>query len=403
MSYSRLAINNYSDSVSMLHPVPKVTKSPSTDTLKRDISSTSRQYRIVSTSRKSSDQDSPSPVSVRRDSQGNLKYIRPMVKLDSLSKKDLNTASLLEKPIGLGSNSILPGNSHKKTVNEAKVVFDFKIKPHEAQNEDKTPWREFKSGGVGSTDLNTALSLLKNKETNKMVSRESPLRQDDQYNLGSARLKKKTSLMKRIHIKTEGVETNSSLSPSDQFVTIVHESNKATIDAKQSDKRGDTVLAHEYSPARQPQVKEADSPLLPKMKTSFMQRIGKESPVLPKNLTISMKRLDQPHTQNQEEPTRLPVEVFKNYWETSPPTGWCDLFKEVSVVTGLGQGTFAQVFSAVDLKSSKNIAVKVMKKETIYQAHVQSMVDRELEILQIMSHRHVCRFIRKIEDKKRVA
>lgn len=86
---------------------------------------------------------------------------------------------------------------------------------------------------------------------------------------------------------------------------------------------------------------------------------------------------------------------------------WPDVFKQIAFEKLIGQGTFAKVYVARDKTlpretANSRVAVKVVDKSKIIELGCRRFLDQELEIISSLDHENICKFIRLIEDKKRV-
>lgn len=81
---------------------------------------------------------------------------------------------------------------------------------------------------------------------------------------------------------------------------------------------------------------------------------------------------------------------------------WPDIYQEIEFTKVIGQGSFAKVYSAIDLQSKQRVAVKVIDKRKVGEINCRKMVDKELEIVSALDHPNIVKFHRLIEDKKRV-
>lgn len=68
----------------------------------------------------------------------------------------------------------------------------------------------------------------------------------------------------------------------------------------------------------------------------------------------------------------------------------------------LGQGSFAKVYQGFDLVSKSIVAIKILDKRKLSEMGFQKMAEKELEIIQSISHPNICKFEKMIEDSKRV-
>ena len=101
----------------------------------------------------------------------------------------------------------------------------------------------------------------------------------------------------------------------------------------------------------------------------------------------------------REESTRPPMIVQGIKWTSS---AWPRVEEEIRVDKLLGQGSFAKVYQGFDLTFKKIVAIKILDKRKIAELGFQKMVEKEVEIVQIVQHANICRFERMLEDQKRV-
>ena len=105
--------------------------------------------------------------------------------------------------------------------------------------------------------------------------------------------------------------------------------------------------------------------------------------------SMSNEQLDSLVTKNLEEIA----------WIAS---SWPNIYDHIKFHKQLGQGSFARVYEATELKSGKRFAVKVIDKLKIIEMKIRKLVEKEVEILQLLRHQNICSFHRLIEDQKRV-
>lgn len=101
----------------------------------------------------------------------------------------------------------------------------------------------------------------------------------------------------------------------------------------------------------------------------------------------------------REESTR-PTAVLQNVKWSAP--SWPRIEEEIRVDKLLGQGSFAKVYQGIDLHGKANVAIKILDKRKISELGFQKMVEKEIEIIQLVQQQYICRFERMLEDAKRV-
>ncbi len=101
----------------------------------------------------------------------------------------------------------------------------------------------------------------------------------------------------------------------------------------------------------------------------------------------------------REESTRPTVLLQTVKWNAP---SWPRIEEEIRVDKLLGQGSFAKVYQGVDLNGKAIVAIKILDKRKIAELGFQKMVEKEIEIIQLVQNSHICRFERMLEDAKRV-
>lgn len=69
----------------------------------------------------------------------------------------------------------------------------------------------------------------------------------------------------------------------------------------------------------------------------------------------------------------------------------------------LGEGSFARVYEGFDIKSSKEYAVKIIKKSRMSTEKRMRMVQHEVDVLAKMQHVYIVKLEKVLEDHKRVS
>lgn len=123
-----------------------------------------------------------------------------------------------------------------------------------------------------------------------------------------------------------------------------------------------------------------------------------------KRLPTTREELDSssPTTKQhtEEESTGIPVNKRPEIkWVGE---SWPDIYQEIEFTKVIGQGSFAKVYSAIDLQTRQRVAVKVIDKRKVGEINCRKMVDKELEVVSALDHPNIVKFHRLIEDKKRV-
>jgi hypothetical protein len=129
-----------------------------------------------------------------------------------------------------------------------------------------------------------------------------------------------------------------------------------------------------------------------------------------KNYVIDVDYHNDVESFSEEEADMSPV-----YLDSLPPqqteikwsgSSWTDVYAYLKFEKQLGAGSFAKVYLAHELvgknKIGGEVAVKVMEKQKILEMKCRKMVEKEFSILSKLSHPHICKFHRLLEDKKRV-
>ena len=96
-------------------------------------------------------------------------------------------------------------------------------------------------------------------------------------------------------------------------------------------------------------------------------------------------------------PSKQPIYSIK--WSAS---FWQKADELIRVDRILGQGSFAKVYQGFDLVSKSIVAIKILDKRKLTEMGFQKMAEKELEIIQTVSHPNICKFEKMIEDHKRV-
>ena len=81
---------------------------------------------------------------------------------------------------------------------------------------------------------------------------------------------------------------------------------------------------------------------------------------------------------------------------------FCPVQQQLTFGSMLGEGGFAQVFGAFDLKLAQPVAVKVFDKRKLLDSSRRREVQNELEFLERIRHPRVVRLLRVVEDQSRV-
>lgn len=81
---------------------------------------------------------------------------------------------------------------------------------------------------------------------------------------------------------------------------------------------------------------------------------------------------------------------------------WPDVSKEIYFGQGLGEGSFAKVYSAFDKLYKLPVAVKVIHKKILKEKNRRKLVENEILILSKMNHKNIGAMHRMLEDAKRV-
>jgi hypothetical protein len=123
-----------------------------------------------------------------------------------------------------------------------------------------------------------------------------------------------------------------------------------------------------------------------------------------KRLPSTREELDSssPTTKHQMEEESTGIPIFKRPEIKWIGESWPDIYQEIEFTKVIGQGSFAKVYSAIDLQTRRRVAVKVIDKRKVSEINCRKMVDKELEIVSALDHPNIVKFHRLIEDKKRV-
>lgn len=93
----------------------------------------------------------------------------------------------------------------------------------------------------------------------------------------------------------------------------------------------------------------------------------------------------------------FPIQSIK--WEGK---NFPELHKMLIFSKVLGSGAFSKVYQAIDVPTGHQVAVKVMDKSMITTRNWRRLVEKELEIMSIISHPNICHFYRMVESDTKV-
>ena len=68
----------------------------------------------------------------------------------------------------------------------------------------------------------------------------------------------------------------------------------------------------------------------------------------------------------------------------------------------LGQGTFAKVYHARNLKTDENVAIKAMEKEKILKVGMIKQIKREISVMRLVRHPNIVRLYEVMASKTKI-
>jgi len=68
----------------------------------------------------------------------------------------------------------------------------------------------------------------------------------------------------------------------------------------------------------------------------------------------------------------------------------------------LGQGTFAKVYLAKNLKSGQTVAIKVFDKERVFKAGLTEQIKREISVMKMVNHPNIIQLYEVMATKKKI-
>ncbi|XP_020267170.1 CBL-interacting protein kinase 2-like [Asparagus officinalis] len=68
----------------------------------------------------------------------------------------------------------------------------------------------------------------------------------------------------------------------------------------------------------------------------------------------------------------------------------------------LGQGTFAKVYHAKNLKTSQSVAIKVIDKEKVFKVGLIDQIKREISVMRLVRHPHIVQLYEVMASKKKI-
>ena len=109
---------------------------------------------------------------------------------------------------------------------------------------------------------------------------------------------------------------------------------------------------------------------------------------------------NQVKNQNISGESTSPTTNFEIKWSFP---AWPSLAKEItSEGKELGKGTFAVVYKGKDLRTKRTVAIKCLDKRYLIKNSFEKMTERELEIIQRITHPNIAQFHRMLESANHV-
>lgn len=68
----------------------------------------------------------------------------------------------------------------------------------------------------------------------------------------------------------------------------------------------------------------------------------------------------------------------------------------------LGQGNFAKVYYAKDIKTGQNVAIKVIDKEKTLKAGLNEQIKREISVMKLVKHQNVLQLFEVMATKSKI-
>lgn len=129
----------------------------------------------------------------------------------------------------------------------------------------------------------------------------------------------------------------------------------------------------------------------------------KETSNLTQRISFIKSSLDSPGVSSISQPEQLSIpftsspDKLKQKQSTQSHTQPQQIFGPYKLIKTIGVGEFGKVKLAVHLDTLKRVAIKLIKKESILDEAKKSKLNREIRILQSVSHAYIVKLLQVIE------